>query len=384
MSACPDRVRLVAASAGEDVVALAHAAACPGCRRTMREHLALRDLARELPAAPLRRAHRDGMAAELLARAESVVVEKPLPEEEVAPRRIRRAVAAVAIAAGALAAAAAAMVALDPPPPATSVPVVDVEPAPAVGPRTAVANVEAPPAHADRPEAASIRAAAGARYDRRDDGAVDRIALRDGTVTIESSATTAPVVVSGKNVKVRTGARAARLAATAEAGVVRQVQVFAGSVEIQTSSGVVVVMAGETWTWDEDAATSAARAAASDPEADARVAAFRAGWDALRAGDFATAATELERAEGDRGVGEDAAYWAAIAWGRAGQTARAIDGLERFLAKFPKATRAGEAHLALARLLDDPERARPHLEAAANDPDPRVRAAAQAALEAAP
>jgi hypothetical protein len=228
-------------------------------------------------------------------------------------------------------------------------------------------------------EPAAISAAAGARYDRRDDGAIDRIALRDGTVTIEASARTTPVVVSGKNVKVRTGSRAARLAATAEAGVVRQVQVFAGSVEIQTSAGVVVVMAGEMWTWNGDAAPAAA--AASDPEADAPVAAFRAGWEALRAGDFATAATELERAEDDRGVGEDAAYWAAIAWGRAGQTARAIDGLERFLTKFPKATRAGEAHLALARLLDDRERARPHLEAAAQDPDPRVRAAAQAALE---
>jgi hypothetical protein len=334
----------------------------------------------------LRRAHRDGLAAELLARAESVVVEKSPPAAESPPRRAGRAVAAVAIAAGVLAAAAAAMVALDRPPPPPSVPVVDVQPPPPPAERNAVANVEAPqpsmPSTARaRSEAAAVSAAAGARFDRRDDGAVDRIALRDGTVTIEASARTAPVVVSGKNVKVRTGSRAARLAATAEAGVVRQVQVFAGSVEIQTSSGVVVVMAGETWTWDGDDAPAAA---ASDPEAAARVAAFRKGWEALRAGDFATAATELERAEGDRGVGEDAAYWAAIAWGRAGQTARAIEGLERFLTKFPKATRAGEARLALARLLDDPERARPHLEAAAEDPDPRVRAAALAALDAAP
>lgn len=405
MTACPDPVRLVAASAGEDVVALAHAAGCPGCRRAMRDHLALRDLAADLPAPSLRRARRDGMAAELLARAESVVVVKPLPPALVVERRVGRMVAAIALAGGALAAAAAAMVVVDRPP-APSMPA-QVALAPAGGPddstphaaavgngdrSTAPSAPSAPSAGATAATiastavagataagarvvgdgehgraAAQVTAATGARFDRRADGTSDRIALRDGTVTIEASSATAPVVVSGKNVKVRTGA--ARLAAHAEAGVVRQVHVFAGSVEVQTASGVVIVAAGETWTWDDPAAG-----------ATAQVSPFQVGWDALRAGDFATAATELERAEDDPGVGEDASYWAAIAWGRAGQTARAIDGLERFLSRYPHATRAGEAHLALGRLVSDPDAARAHLEAAAGDPDPRVRAAAAAAL----
>jgi hypothetical protein len=396
MTACPDPVRLVAASAAEDVVALAHAAGCPGCRRAMRDHLALRELATELPAPPLRRARRDGMAAELLARAESIVVAKPLPPALIVERRVRRIVAAIAIAGGALAAAAAVMVAVDRPP-APSVPAqlavapddadrlapVAVVVADGYGPvrvatptasiaATAVtaAGATASGAHGEaHGRTASVVAATDARFDRHADAAIDRIALRDGTVTIEASAATTPVVVSGKNVKVRTGA--ARLAARADGGVVRQVQVFAGSVEIQTASGVVVVTAGETWTWDDPAEAAATTAPVS---------AFQAGWDALRAGDFATAATELERAEDDPGVGEDATYWAAIAWGRAGQTARAVDGLERFLTRFPHATRAGEAHLVLARLVSDPDVARAHLDAASRDPDPRVRAAAAAAL----
>jgi hypothetical protein len=401
MTACPDPVRLVAASAGEDVVALAHAAGCPGCRRAMRDHLSLRELAAGLPAPALRRARRDGMAAELLARAESIEVAKPLPPALVVERRIGRIVAAIAIAGGALAAAAAIMVVVDQPP-APSLPAqlaVAPDDADRVAPVTAVvpdgygpvrvatgtgigtgigadaaAAVTAAGATASgarggaHGRTASVIAATDARFDRHADGAIDRIALRDGTVTIEASAATAPVVVSGKNVKVRTGS--ARLAARADGGVVRQVQVFAGSAEIQTASGVVVVTAGETWTWDDPAAA----------ESTAQVSAFQAGWDALRAGDFATAATELERAEDDPGVGEDATYWAAIAWGRAGQTARAVDGLERFLTRFPHATRAGEAHLALARLASDPDVARAHLDAASRDPDPRVRAAAAAAL----
>lgn len=397
MTACPDPVRLVAASAGEDVVALAHAAGCPGCRRAMRDHLALRELAAGLAAPALRRARRDGMAAEVLARAESIEVAKPLPPALVVERRVGRTVVAIAIAGGVLAAAAAAMVVVDRPPVPSMPAELAVAPTDAdrVAPVTAVVHDGYGPIRVATPtvtgaavaatgataagatasgarggargRTAAVIAATDARFDRHADGATDRIALRDGTVTIEASAATTPVVVSGKNVKVRTGA--ARLAASADGGVVRQVQVFAGSVEIQTASGVVVVTAGETWTWDDPAAVAAAQ-----------VSAFQAGWDALRAGDFATAATELERAEDDPGVGEDATYWAAIAWGRAGQTARAIDGLERFLTRFPHATRAGEAHLALARLVSDPDAARAHLDAASRDPDPRVRAAAAAAL----
>jgi len=388
MTGCPDPVRLVAASAGEDVAALAHAAGCPGCRRSMREHLSLRELALDLPVPTLDRGRRDEHTAVVLARAEHVTVARPLPPAMIVEpwHRARRAVATVAIAAGALAAAAGVLTILEPTPPVADLPVISsVEPGAdgaSGGARahTAVAHLTVPPPPSVvapavppagvRPHTAAITAASGARFVRRGDGAVDRIALRDGTLTIEATSIAAPVVLTGKNVRIRTGD--ARLAARAEAGVMQQVQVFAGSVEIQTGAGVVVVTAGETWTWDEDAAAAA------------RVAAFRRGWDALRGGEFAIAAAELERAVDDPGVGEDATYWAAIAWGRAGEAARARAGLERFLVRFPNATRAGEAHLALARLVADPVAARTHREAASRDPDPRVRAAAEAALAGSP
>jgi hypothetical protein len=495
VSACPESARLVAASAGEDVAALAHAAGCAACRRAMRDHLVLRELASELPAPRLDRARLGGMTAELLARADALVLAEPGPVTErvrargtdaspVATRSARRTlppriVGGAALAAVVLAAAAVLIVLLRPAAPTRDLPIASSEP-PDSSPSHVVTFDTAPPPPT-RPRA-SLTAEIGARYERRADPSVDRIALRDGALTIET--VSVPVILSGDNASVRSSS--ARVSARAAGGVLRQVQVFAGSVEIETNSTTVIISAGETWTYDDPAdpatdpaaatadpaaaaaatattataaaaaaaaataaatgsaaaaaaaadsdsaaaaaaatgsaaaagsataaatatASGSAAAAAADPaaaaaprsrsrsatatatatataaaSASARVTAFRRGWTALRANDFSAAAALFDLAVDDPGVGEDATYWAAIAHGRAGDTSLARAGLERFLARFPSSSRAGEAHLALARLLDatDPVAARAHREEAAKDPDPRVRSAAEAALGA--
>jgi trimeric autotransporter adhesin len=448
VSACPESARLVAASAGEDVAALAHAAGCAACRRAMRDHLVLRELASELPAPRLDRARLGGMTAELLARADALVLAEPGPVTErvrargtdaspVATRSARRTlppriVGGAALAAVVLAAAAVLIVLLRPAAPTRDLPIASSEP-PDSSPSHVVTFDTAPPPPT-RPRA-SLTAEIGARYERRADPSVDRIALRDGALTIET--VSVPVILSGDNASVRSSS--ARVSARAAGGVLRQVQVFAGSVEIETNSTTVIISAGETWTYDDPAdpatdpaaatadpaaaaaatattataaaaaaaaataaatGSAAAAAAAADSDsaaaaaatatataaasASARVTAFRRGWTALRANDFSAAAALFDLAVDDPGVGEDATYWAAIAHGRAGDTSLARAGLERFLARFPSSSRAGEAHLALARLLDatDPVAARAHREEAAKDPDPRVRSAAEAALGA--
>jgi hypothetical protein len=415
-------VRLVAASVGGDVEALAHAAACATCRGVMRDELALHDLARELAETDTRaglalsRARKDELAAELLARADRIEV---LPAVE-PPSRLRRAGMVVSIAAAAVAVAAGVMVVVRPAPPKAATVVATagdevVQEGPAIagqggnaaagagagsgsvsgsgsdsdsvsvsdsgsgsdsdpvsvavsgsGSGSASGGADASASAGAKRPRATVTANDFARFDRKTVNGIDRIALRDGTLSIEGIAGGLPVLVVADNVKIRAGH--AKLQARADRGVVLQVQVFSGSVEILGAERTEILREGETWTWDDTAVATA------------RTSAFRRGWDALRAGEFERAAIELEAAAGDAGLGEDASYWAAIAWGRAGQAAKARAGLERFLERYPRATRAGEAHLALARLLDDPDAARAHREAAARDPDPRVRAAAEAAL----
>jgi TolA-binding protein len=154
------------------------------------------------------------------------------------------------------------------------------------------------------------------------------------------------------------------------------VRVFAGSVEITQGPRVVVISAGETWTLDAPAAPPAPAPAPAATETPSH---FAAGWAHLRAERFADAARELTLAADEPGVAEDAAYWAAVAWARGGEPVRARDAFTAFLAAHAGSLRAGEAHLALGRLLldaGDRDAAAPHLTAAAADADPRVRTAA--------
>jgi TolA-binding protein len=217
-----------------------------------------------------------------------------------------------------------------------------------------------------------VTALAAADYDEVATPAEHRVVLRAGRLTIDGGA--APdraVVVVASNAALR--ATGARFAADGSRGALRTVRVFAGSVEITQGPTAVVIAAGESWTFEPPPPVVTAPAAAAPASH------FATGWAHLRGERFADAARELALATAEPGVGEDAAYWSAVAWARAGEPARARAGFEAFLDSHAGSPRAGEAHLALARLhLDDGarDRARPHLEAAAADPDPRVRAAA--------
>ena len=72
------------------------------------------------------------------------------------------------------------------------------------------------------------------------------------------------------------------------------------------------------------------------------VAAFRIGWEALRAQRHDDAIAAFDRAT-DPAVAEDAAFWAAIAAQRAGYIDDARKRLDAFLTRFPDSPRAGDA-----------------------------------------
>jgi hypothetical protein len=81
------------------------------------------------------------------------------------------------------------------------------------------------------------------------------------------------------------------------------------------------------------------------------VAAFRAGWEALRAGQPRVARAHFERAD-DPAVREDAAYWAAVASERAGERVEAARRFREFAQLYPASPRAADARAAAARLYD--------------------------------
>ena len=126
-----------------------------------------------------------------------------------------------------------------------------------------------------------------------------------------------------------------------------------------------------------------------DPDSPIEVA-FREGRLALRDGDFGSAADLFLRAiasDPDAPLAEDARYWRAVALARAGKDIDAHDTLEAFLLRHPTSMHAGRASLMLGNLLvksGDTVKARVRYEAALDDSDPDVRAAARKALDALP
>jgi hypothetical protein len=75
------------------------------------------------------------------------------------------------------------------------------------------------------------------------------------------------------------------------------------------------------------------------------VAAFRRGWEALRAQQYAGAIAAFDRAT-DPAVAEDAAFWSAIAAQRSGDLDDARKRLDSFLSRFPSSPRADDARRA--------------------------------------
>ncbi|MBI5487480.1 MAG: FecR domain-containing protein [Deltaproteobacteria bacterium] len=117
-------------------------------------------------------------------------------------------------------------------------------------------------------------------------------------------------------------------------------------------------------------------------------AAFDEGWRALRDGDPAGAAEAFGRAAA-AGTGaplaEDAAFWRAVALGRAGRDAEAAGALAIFLDRYPSSPRVGEASAMYGWILlelGELDAAEARFRAAAGDRVPAVRGGAQRGLEA--
>ncbi|MDJ0761852.1 MAG: tetratricopeptide repeat protein [Myxococcota bacterium] len=115
--------------------------------------------------------------------------------------------------------------------------------------------------------------------------------------------------------------------------------------------------------------------------------AFGEGWRALRRGDPKSAIRAFEQAisaPGSNDIAEDASYWLAVAYGRAGAHSKAMQALKTFLSSYPGSPRSGEASAMLGwKLFDlgDLDRAERLFRAALNDPVPRVRKSAKQGLD---
>jgi TolA-binding protein len=141
-------------------------------------------------------------------------------------------------------------------------------------------------------------------------------------------------------VELRLGPTAIRVAdakatVTAKTGAIASVVVFAGSVALSSGVQSTVVMAGNVWV----ASKTSDRAGS--------MAAFQAGWAALRRGNFAIAIAEFDRAR-DPVIREEAAFWAAIAARRAGHRDAAHRRFVEFLENFPFSSRADAARREIA------------------------------------
>jgi TolA-binding protein len=270
-----------------------------------------------------------------------------------------------------------------------------------------------------------VRPDSGADWSRATPAPDEIVRLREGAISIDVAALAAGerfrVVVGDAEIEVRgtsfdVAAHEDRLAS---------VTVSRGTVEVRpTGRPVVVLAAGDRWPSERAAITpigsngtpppqppppqpsqppppSLDRAVAShDPKRSARPqpvvsppvahgeAEFRAGWDALRAGDPALAARSFaaaRRAAKGGAIAEDAHFWEAMSLGRAGRADAAIDSLAGFLEAYPRSSRAGEAAAKLGWLqleagdLDAAQRA---FERATDDRVPKVRESARSGLQA--
>ena len=360
MSNCPSVEQLAAAAAGEQPRAAEHAEACAECASLLGQQREMRMLGRQLATprlSPLRRAK--------LALAYDAVVEiralaQQLPRPKLSDdRRARLAAETLALAdaapvrkpwlgigLGLAAAAAIAFVAFSlnksPKLVAVSWPVLHVPqrapvivtpiatPAPDV---VAVVTPQPAPIVARTPShaAASIHGDDDADYTRDGDDDRDTVQLEDGTISIDAR-DRAPVAVAIGDTTIRVNN--ARVEIRAAHGLIVSAHAFAGSVERTSPESTAVISAGEVWT---------------PPPAEASLAAFRRGWQALHENHYAEALAAFERAS-DPVIAEESAFWAAIAAQRLGNKDDAAQRFKAFLDAYPQSTRAEAARAVLDKL----------------------------------
>ena len=130
-------------------------------------------------------------------------------------------------------------------------------------------------------------------------------------------------------------------------------------------------------------------ASAAAPGAQANVEmAFARGWAALRTNDFEAAAEAFGQAASecdDDALSEDALFWRGVALDRDHRLPDAQEALTRFLVRYPRSDRVGEAAVMLGWLLlraGDATAAEASFGRALGDPSERVRSSARAGLAA--
>ncbi|HEY4182773.1 MAG TPA: tetratricopeptide repeat protein [Kofleriaceae bacterium] len=335
---CPNIEQLAAAASGEELgddALFAHLDTCAACQRALDEQVATRSFLGEAPAVPaLSDRLRETFAAEVMARADLV------PARQLRWRPLAglllAAAAAVAITLGVRTREETAVeVVASIPAPVEDV-ALEVAPIPArviVDTRRPIGRpTDAPPARVVEPAVQRAQLDGDADYARTTDGDRETVTLSKGTLTIDALHAQPVRVVAGDT---SVAVNKARARVTAIGGVVAQVDVFAGSVEVTYGDKTQLVDEGDVWT----------RPSAADDS----LVAFRAGWNALRAGDNAKAVALFDSAR-DEVVAEDAMYWAAVASERNGDPHGALARYRQLLQRFPQSTRAKEARAAIERL----------------------------------
>jgi TolA-binding protein len=181
------------------------------------------------------------------------------------------------------------------------------------------------------------------------------------------------------------------------------VHVLHGRVEVRPSGrATVMLVAGGDWTDAPIAATEPAAPpqpaphahvhtvslapAATRPSADQL--AYNDAWTALRGAQFDVAAAAFAKAllaAPEGALADDARFWHAVALARGHAAGSAMTAFRELVDEHPGSTHAGEASAMLGWLLVDAKRldeARERFAAATNDPSPKVRASAQAGIDA--
>jgi hypothetical protein len=179
------------------------------------------------------------------------------------------------------------------------------------------------------------------------------------------------------------------------------VHVLHGRVEVRPSAGraTVLLAAGGDWTDAPIAVTEPvlpappaphrhARTVAPVPAASPDQLAYNDAWTALRGAQFDIAAAGFAKAlvaAPEGALADDARFWHAVALARGHAVNPAMTAFRELVDEHPGSTHVGEASAMLGWLLVDAKRldeARERFAAATNDPSPKVRASAQAGIDA--
>jgi hypothetical protein len=317
---CPTEARLAAAVAGEDPEAATHAEGCRRCAAIVADGRAIRAALAALPSPSLRR--RAEVLAEVLAEAERETVTSPAG----APRRPWR-IGAVALGVAAMVTVAAAGVG-------------------AVRERVTAR-------HGIAVEARRVAAAAPGPAPRG--GAMPRsrapveVAPIDVAPVEVAPVEVPPVEVPSVDASAAAPPRAAPSSRPAPPSGLRPPSSSTASPPRALPGPRVEQAPSASPPSDLPSPADPSLAPSSAPPVG--VAAFQAGWEALRAGQPLVARAHFDRAR-DPAVAEDAAYWAAVASERAGEPLDAARRYRSFAQAFPSSPRAADARAAAARLYD--------------------------------